>query len=88
MKQKKWNELDKNNISSYNRVVFKHGCLLETYLGLWRKKKKSNTWPFVFFEKFPDNSDMHLDFKKWLQVFLLNGSFGDIEFCRFSVDQS
>jgi len=29
-----------------------------------RKKKNSNVWPFVFFKKFQDNSDMHLDFKK------------------------
>ena len=26
--------------------------------------KNSNTWAFVFFKKFQDNSDMHLDFKK------------------------
>ena len=31
---------------------------------------------------------MHLDFKKWLQVFLLNGSFGDMEFYYFPLDQS
>ena len=31
---------------------------------------------------------MHLDFRKWLRAFLLNGSFGDIEFYYFSVDQS
>ena len=31
---------------------------------------------------------MHLDFKKQLHVFLFNGSFGDIEFYNFSVDQS
>ena len=31
---------------------------------------------------------MHLDFKKWLQVFLLNGSFSDIEFQLSSVEQS
>ena len=51
---------------------------------------KSNTWAFVFFKKFQDNSDMHvhMDFKKCLQVFLLNGSFGKIEFYNFSVDQS
>ena len=30
---------------------------------------------------------MHWDFEKWLQVFLLNGSLGDIELF-FSVDQS
>ena len=35
------------------------------------------------FQKFQDNSDMHLDFKKLLQVFLLNGSFSDIEFYYF-----
>ena len=26
---------------------------------------------------------MHVDFKKWLQVFILNDSFSDIEFCSF-----
>ena len=31
---------------------------------------------------------MPLDFKKWLQVFLLDPSSGDIEFYYFSVDQS
>ena len=41
-------------------VVFKHGCSLETYLELWRK---SNTWAFIFFKKFQDNSGMHPDFK-------------------------
>ena len=43
-------------------------------------EKKSNNWAFVVFKKFQDNSDTHLDFKKWSQVFLLNGSFGDTEF--------
>ena len=80
-------KLDKSKISSYSPVVFKHGCSLEIYLELWRKKK-SNIWAFVFFKKFQDNSDMHLDFKKWLQVFLLNYSSGDLEFYYFSVDQS
>ena len=42
--------------------------------------KKDNSIIFFFFKIFQDNSDMHLDFKKWLQVFLLNGSFGGIEF--------
>ena len=62
-------------------LVFKHGYSLETHLELWRKK--SNTWAFVFFKKFQDNCDMHLDFKKWLQVFLLNGTFTDTEFYYF-----
>ena len=31
MKYKKWNKLDKSKRSSYNPVVFKHDCLLETY---------------------------------------------------------
>ena len=31
---------------------------------------------------------MHLDFKMRLKVFLLCGSFGDIELYYFSVDQS
>ena len=39
------------------------------------------------FKNFQDNSDMHLDYKKSLQVFLLNGSFDDIEFHYFSFDQ-
>ena len=55
------------------------------YLELWRKE--SNLWAFVFFKRFQDSSDMHLDFKKWLQVFLLNHSFGDIAFYYSLVDQ-
>ena len=31
---------------------------------------------------------MHLDFKKLFQVFVLDPSFGDKEFCYFSVKQS
>ena len=65
MKEKKWNKLDKNKRSSFSPVVFKHDCSLETYLEFWRKKK-INTWAFGFFKKFQDNSDMHMDFKKWL----------------------
>ena len=72
--------------SSYSPVVFKHGYSLETYLELWRKKREYVA--FVFFKKFKDNSDMHLDFNRGLQVFLLNGSFGDTDFYIFSVDQS
>ena len=30
---------------------------------------------------------MHLDFNKWLQAFLLDPSFGEIEFYNFAVDQ-
>ena len=70
MKYQKWNKLDKSKRCSYSTVVFKHGCSLETS-GVLREK--SNTWAFVFFKKFQDNSNMHMDFKKWLQVFLLNG---------------
>jgi len=68
MKQIKWNKQDKSKRLSYSPVVFKHGCSLEAYLELWRKN--SNTWAFEFLKKFQDNSDMLLDFKKWLQVFL------------------
>ena len=46
-------------------------------------EKKINTGAFVFFKKFQDNSDMHLDFKKLLEVFLLNDSFGDKGFNFF-----
>ena len=46
------------------------------YKHIWSSGgKKSNTWAFVVFKKFQDNCDMHLDFKKWLQVFLLFGDF-------------
>ena len=51
---------------------------LESYLELWRKKHYLGTQQFS--KKFQDNSNVHLDFKKWYQVFLLNGSFSDIEF--------
>ena len=50
---------------------------------IWSLEKKSNTWAFVFFKKLQDNSDMHLDFKKGLQVFILNGTISDIEFYYF-----
>ena len=62
MKQKKWNKLDKSKRSSYSPVVFKYDCSLETYLELWTKKAIAEH--FVFFKKFQDNSDMHLDFNK------------------------
>ena len=61
MKQKKWNKLDKSKRSSYS-PVFKYDCSLETYLELWTKKAIPEH--FVFFKKFQDNSDMHLDFNK------------------------
>ena len=67
LKYKKWNKLDKSKRSSYSTVVSKHGCSLETYLELW--KKRSNIWIFVFFKKFQDNSDMHLAFKKMITDF-------------------
>ena len=35
------------------------------------------------FKKIQDNSNIHLGFLKQLQVFLLNGSFSDIEFYYF-----
>ena len=76
----------KSKGSSYSPAVFKHSWSLETYLEVW--SKISNNWAFIVFKKFQDNTDMHLDFKKWLQGFLLNGSFDDIQFYYFSVDQS
>ena len=38
-----------------------------------------------FSKKFQHNSAMHLDFKTWLQIFLLNISFGDMEIYYSSV---
>ena len=72
MKQKKWNKLDRNKRSSYSPAVFKHHGWLDTYL--------------QHITTYQDNSDMYLDFKKWLQVFLLDLGFGDTEFYYFSVD--
>ena len=77
-------KLDKSKTTTYSKVVFKQGCSLETYLELSGRKNKS--WTFVLFKNFQNNSDIYLDFKRWLQVFLSNGSFGDIEFYYFSVD--
>ena len=53
---------------------------LGTQKHVWSFGKKSNTWAFVFFKKFQDNSDMHLDFKNWLQIFLLTDNLSDKEF--------
>ena len=72
----------------YSPVVFKHGCSLETYLQLCRKKKKDNIRKFIFFRKFQDNFDMHLNFEKLLQTFLLSCGFVDKEFYYISVEQS
>ena len=80
MKQKKWNKVEKYKRSSYSSVGFKlnygfkHDGSLETYLELWSKKAIPEHLIFFFNQ---GNSDMLLDFKKWLQVFLLNGSFDD-----------
>ena len=44
---------------------------------------RSNTWALALFKKFQNNSVMHLDFKKGLQIFLLNCNFSDTEFYSF-----
>ena len=59
MKQKNWNKLDKSKRSSYNPVVFKHGCSLETSGALEKKQKYLG---ICIFQKIPDNSDILLDF--------------------------
>ena len=59
------------------------------YKYVWSSGGKKPISEFLYFSKnFQDNFDMHLDFAKWLQVFLLDPSFGNIEFYYFSVDQS
>ena len=83
MKQKIWNKLDESKKLSYSSC-FKTWLLIRNISRALRKKR--NTWEFVFFKKFQDSSDKHLDFKKWLQVFLFDPSFGDTEFYYFSVD--
>ena len=87
MKQKKWKKLDKSKRSSYSSVVFKHDCSLETYLELWRKKGNTQVFVYKYICIFQKISRKFLDFKKGLQVFLLDPSFGDIEFYS-SVNQS
>ena len=72
MKSKKWNKLDKSKRSAYSPVVFKHDYSLETYMELWRKKQ------YLSIYIFQDNSDIHLDFKEWLQIFLSDPHFADI----------
>ena len=83
-----WNRKSETNWikDHHSPVVFKHGSSLEIYLALWRKKAIPG--PLYFSKKFQENYDMGLGFKKRLQVFLLNGNFGDTEFYYFSVDQS
>ena len=39
IKYKKWKKPDKSKRSSYNSVVFKSGCLLETYLNFGERKQ-------------------------------------------------
>ena len=56
------------------------------YKHIWRKKAIPEHLHVS--KKSQDNSDMHLDFKKRLQVFLLDPTFGNTEFYYFSVDQS
>ena len=46
IKQKKQNKLDKRLVQS--PVVFKHGCSLETYLQLCRKKKRQYQKTYIF----------------------------------------
>ena len=58
MKQKRCNKLDESKRSAYSPVVFKHCCSLETHQELWRKEA------LIFFKKFQDNFDIHMDFKK------------------------
>jgi len=67
IKYKKWKKTDKHKRSSDSPVVFKQDCFLDfgekqQYLGI------------SIFQIVQKNSDMHLDFKKWLHVFLLSGS--------------
>ena len=84
MKYKKWNKLDKSKRSSYSPVVFKHDCSLETWSSGGKKAIPEHL-------HFSNNFKIILIciwvFKKWLQVFLLDPSFGDLEFYYFYVDQ-
>ena len=59
MKQKKWNKLNKSKRSSYNTIVFKHGCSLFNMAAHGCSKntsgnleKNSTTWAFAFFKNF------------------------------------
>ena len=85
MKQKKWNKLHTSRRSSYSPVVFKHDCSLDTYLELWRKKAIPE---HLYFSKNFKIILICICILKSDHVFLLDPSFGDIEFYYFSVDQS
>ena len=80
MKQEKWKTLDKLK-DHYIVQLFLKMAAIKTHLKLWKKK---NTWVFVFFKNFRDNSNVPLDFKKYLQVFPLNCNFRNIEFYAFN----
>ena len=57
MMWKKWNKLDKSKNHHIVQLFLNmdaHGAL----------EKNHNTWAFLFFRKFQDNSDMHVDSKK------------------------
>ena len=86
MKEKKWDKLDKSKRSWYNPVVFKHDFSLETS-GALEGKKKAIPGHLYFSENFKIIL-ISIWILKWLQGFLLNESFGDTDFCYFSVDQS
>ena len=86
MKVKNWNKPAKSTRSSHSPLKKKSWLLIRNtwssegrkqYLSICIKKKKNQ-----------ENSGMHLNNQKWLQVFLLDPSFGDIEFYYSSVDQS
>ena len=92
----KWNGITEYEIEKVKQTNKKNPYIIQLFLNMaahqkhiWSSgEKKSNTGAFEFFKKLQGNSDMHLDFKKWLQVFLLNVSFGDTEFYTFFVNQS
>ena len=50
IKYKKWKKPDKSKRSSYNSVVFKSGCLLETYLNFGERKQYLD---ICIFQKIP-----------------------------------
>jgi len=65
--------VDKSKRSSYSPFFFFKTWVLVTNIS-GNLEEKSKTWACVCYKKFQDNPDMHLDFKKWLQVFLFSSA--------------
>ena len=63
MKQKS----ETNQIKDHNVQLLLNMAAYQNHI--WRFGEKSNAWTFVFFKKFQDISNVHLDFKNDYRFF-------------------